>query len=210
MNNCFLNDHEEAKARIPAAIRSGAPLVLKSFLSSWYWRLQDAREYGIELVAAIPSHSIRLFAYRHLFQMFVGPHSSIHRSCRFYRPRGIRIGANCVVNRDVLFDGRMGVVVGDNTSISEGVAVFTLEHDPNSSTFGERGAEVRIGPNVFVGARAIILPGITVGEGAVVGAGAVVTRDVEPYSIVAGVPARPIGVRSRTIDYRLDYRKFLG
>jgi acetyltransferase-like isoleucine patch superfamily enzyme len=55
---------------------------------------------------------------------------------------------------------------------------------------------------VFIGARAIILPGVTIGEGAAVAAGAVVTADVEPYAIVAGVPARVIGSRPRNLTYR--------
>jgi maltose O-acetyltransferase len=58
--------------------------------------------------------------------------------------------------------------------------------------------------------QALILPGITIGEGAVVAARAVVTHDVPPYTIVAGTPARPIGERSRDLTYTLDYRKFLG
>ena len=103
-----------------------------------------------------------------------------------------------------------GLRIGDNVNISEGVAIFTLEHDPNSLEFASRGAEVRIGNRVFIGARAIILPGVTVGEGAVVAAGAVVTKDVRPFAIVGGVPARSIGNRTRDLTYELDYRKFLG
>ena len=122
----------------------------------------------------------------------------------------VQIGANTVINRDVLLDGRMGLVIGDNVSVSEGVAIFTLEHDPNSPDFANRGAPVRIADRAFIGARAIILPGVTVGEGAVVAAGAVVTHDVPPYTIVGGVPARPIGERRRDLSYTLDYRKFLG
>jgi maltose O-acetyltransferase len=115
-----------------------------------------------------------------------------------------------VINRDVLLDGRAGLRIGHNVSISEGTALFTLDHDPQSPTFERRGAPVIVGDRVFIGARAIILPGVTIGEGAVVGAGAVVTRDVPPYTIVTGAPARPIGERRRDLTYTLDYRKFLG
>ncbi len=64
---------------------------------------------------------------------------------------------------------------------------------------------VVIGDHVWIGARALICPGVTIGEGAVVGAGAVVTRDVAPYAIVAGNPARVIGQRTRDLHYRTRY-----
>jgi maltose O-acetyltransferase len=147
---------------------------------------------------------------RHLLKVSIGQRTSVHRGCRFYRPAGVVIGCHTVINRDVLLDGRMGLVIGDNVSVSEGVAIFSLEHDPNSPDFADRGAGVQIKDRAFVGARAVILPGITVGEGAVVAAGAVVTQDVLPYVIVGGVPARPIAERSRNLTYQLDYRKFLG
>jgi maltose O-acetyltransferase len=115
-----------------------------------------------------------------------------------------------VVNRDVVLDGREGLHIGDNVSISEGVCIFSLEHDPNSPSFESRGAPVTVEDYVFVGARAIVLPGVTIGTGAVVAAGAVVTRDVPQFTVVAGVPARPIGERQRDLAYTLDYQKFLG
>ena len=82
---------------------------------------------------------------------------------------------------------------------------MTLGHDPQSSDFADRGGDVVIGNRVWIGYRAIILPGITIGEGAVVGAGAVVTKDVEPFAIMAGNPARKIGERSKELSYRLNY-----
>jgi acetyltransferase-like isoleucine patch superfamily enzyme len=69
---------------------------------------------------------------------------------------------------------------------------------------------VVISDRVFLDARATILPGITVGESAVVAVGAIVTKDVEPFTIVGGIPARSIGEHSRDLSYKLDYRKFLG
>jgi len=191
---------------------------LKRFLPAWakramvqlYWLGYDARDFVAEVVGRLPSHGVRVVCYRYLLRVAIGRHTSIHRGCRFYHPSRVQIGDNTVVNRDVLFDGRMGLQMGSNVSISEGVAIFTLEHDPNSPDFSNRGAAVRIGDRAFIGARAMILPGVIINEGAVVGAGAVVMHDVPPYTIVAGVPARPIGERRRDLAYTLDYRKFLG
>jgi maltose O-acetyltransferase len=104
----------------------------------------------------------------------------------------------------------MGITIGDNVSISEGVMLLTLEHDLESSSFDNQGAPIEINDFVFVGARAIILPGVNVGQGSAIGAGSVVTRDIEPYTIAAGTPARPIGHRRQDLHYRLDYRKLLG
>jgi len=210
MDRGVAQDHEAAKERIPSVFRQRAPLKFKLFLSRWYWRWIDAKDYFIELTGVIPSHSVRLFLYRRVFHVAIGKTTSIHRRCRFYRPAGVSIGAHSVINRGVLLDGRSGLRIGNNVSISEGTQILTLEHDPNSPDFGWRGASVAIGDRVFLGARATILPGITVGEGAVVAAGAVVTHDVEPYTIVGGVPARLIGERRRDLSYQLTYRKFLG
>jgi len=186
------------------------PQPVKRVLNALYWRGYDTVDYLAEWAGRIPSHSVRVFLFQRLLRVNIGAHSSIHRNCRFYRPSRIAVGQHTVVNRDVLLDGRMGLVIGDNVSISEGAAIFTLEHDPDSPDFANRGAEVRICDRAFIGARAIVLPGVTVGEGAVVAAGAVVTRDVPPYTIVGGVPARPIGERSHDLRYELNYRKFLG
>jgi acetyltransferase-like isoleucine patch superfamily enzyme len=93
-----------------------------------------------------------------------------------------------------------GLVIGSNVGVGPCVKVMTSRH-------GEEGrqvpvllcdlefAPVRIEDESDIGMGAIILPGVTVGRGAIVGAGAVVTRDVEPFSIVAGVPARKLGER---------------
>ena len=186
------------------------PLPAKRLLNALYWRAYEALDYSAELVSHLPSHSLRLVLYRSLLRVRIGPRTSIHRDCRFYRPSHVIVGSHTVINRDVVLDGRMGLYIGTNVSISEGAAIFTLEHDPNSSDFANRGAAVHIEDYVFIGARAIILPGVTVGRGAVVAAGAVVTHDVAPFAIVGGVPARPIGTRSQDLEYTLDYRKFLG
>jgi len=204
------SDRDQATKALPQAMRRWLPSWIKRLLNWGYWLAYDTKDALAETAGHIPSHTLRITLYRHLLGLVIGPHTSVHRGCRFYRPAGVRIGAHSIINRDVLLDGRMGLSIGDNVSISEGVAIFTLEHDPHSADFANRGAAVQICDKVFIGARAIILPSVAIGEGAVVAAGAVVTRDVPPYTIVAGVPARPIGERCRELSYTLDYRKFLG
>ncbi len=190
--------------------RRWIPLPVRRAITRAGWLLYDLRDAFAESVGLFPSHILRLACYRFLLRMPIGARTSIHRRCRVYCPPGVSIGSHAVINREVLLDGRSGLTIGDNVSISEGVALITLGHDPQSASFENRGAPVTVEDRVFVGMRAMILPGVTLGEGCFVGAGAVVTRDVAPYTIVAGVPARPIGERRRDLDYVLDYQKWLG
>ena len=195
---------------VPQGIRKALPLPVKRTVNAIYWWGYDARDFAAEAAGWIPFHGLRMLLYRHMLGMAVGEKTSIHRRCRCYFPPGINIGAHTIVNRDVLLDGRMGLVIKDNVSISEGSALISLDHDPDSPTFANRGAPVVVEDRVFIGIRALILPGVTLGVGSVIAAGAVVTRDVAAFDIVAGVPAKPIGKRRRDLSYELDYRKFLG
>ena len=140
----------------------------------------------------------------------IGKKTNIHRKCRIYHPTKLIIGSNTIINREILLDARKGIIIGNNVSISEQTLILSLEHNPNSSEFASYGGTVTIDDYVFIGSRCIILPGINIGKGAVVAAGAVVTKNVEPYSIVGGVPANLISERTPELTYTLDYRKFLG
>lgn len=155
-------------------------------------------------IAHLPSFRLRHWYYRRIMKFPIGRDSSMHMGL-FVTGLNIAIGDNVVVNRRVYLDGRIGIRIGNNISISPEVYILSMEHDPNDPKFGTRGGIVTIDDHVWIGARAMILPGVHVGEGAVIAAGAVVTKDVEPYKIVAGVPARSIGDRSRHIDYRCVY-----
>ena len=155
-------------------------------------------------VAHWPSFRLRHWYYRRIMGYSIGKDSSLHMGL-FITGQNIEIGDNVVINRRVYLDGRIGIKIKNNVSISPEVYILSMEHDPNDPKFTTRGGMVTIDDNVWIGSRAMILPGIHIGEGAVVGACAVVTKDVDPYRIVAGVPARPIGSRSRQIDYRCVY-----
>ena len=190
-------------------IFSRLPPVLKAPLLRAYWLAYDATDFLAEAVGWLPSNRVRCLLWRGLGAK-IGQHTSMHRNGRFYRPDQVQIGNHCVILRNVLLDGRMGVAIGDNVNISEGVLIFSLQHDLSSPTFDTSGGPVMIHDHVFIGARAIILPGVEIGRGAVVAAGAVVTKDVSPLTIVGGVPARQIETRPDVLTYVLDYRKFLG
>jgi len=79
-----------------------------------------------------------------------------------------------------------------------------MQHNVNDPDFRGESAPVIIGDYAWISCRTVLLPGVRIGEGAVVAAGAVVTKDVEPYAIVGGVPAKNIGERSQGLRYRLN------
>ena len=159
-----------------------------------------------EVVGQIPFGSLRKLYLHGWFGNF-GADSAVQMGCRFLNGRKIHLGERNVINFGCLFDGRkFHIRTGNDVSIGPEAAILTLGHDPQSPDFADRGGDVIIGNRVWIGYRAIILPGIKIGEGAVVGAGAVVTKDVEPFAIVAGNPARKINERQRNLKYHLKYQ----
>ena len=139
-----------------------------------------------------------------------GPGTSVQMNCRFLNGRKVHLGKRNVINFGCLFDGRkFHIRTGDDVSIGPEAAILTLGHDPQSPLFVDRGGDVIIGNHVWIAYRAIILPGVTIGEGAVVGAGAVVTKNVRPYAIVAGNPAREVGERDKNLSYELNFSPWL-
>ena len=173
------------------------------------------------LLTNIPSRTIRHF-YLRFWLAGLGKGTGAQMGCRFLNGRKVFLGERNVINFGCLFDGRkFSIRTGSNVSIGPEATILTLGHDPRSATFEDRGGDVVIGDRVWIGYRAIVLPGVTIGEGAVVGAGAVVSKNVEPYAIVAGNPARKIGERkllncadldskAKDFTYELDYRPWLG
>jgi acetyltransferase-like isoleucine patch superfamily enzyme len=153
-------------------------------------------------IANIPSWKLRHSWYRRVLGIELGPRAGVHLGCYwwFYGPgqirrAGVSIGANSRINRDCMIDVRGGVQIGDNVSISPQVAISTAAHSALDPEFRVEIRPVVIEDNVWIGMRATILGGVTLGRGCVVAAGAVVTKDVPPLTIVAGVPAKPVGMR---------------
>lgn len=113
-------------------------------------------------------------------------------------PRHVSIGDDVFIGRgcELWAHGPQARIrIGAHTLLAPGVLVTTLSHDYSSLAMPVEARPVTIGERVWLGARCVILPGVTVGDGAVVAAGAVVTSDVPPWTVVAGVPARVVKPR---------------
>ena len=162
-----------------------------------------------EMLGTVPSRRLRsLFLRRYLGAY--GRDSSVQMHCRFLNGRRVFLGPRTIINFGCLLDGRKhDIRTGEDVSIGPEAAILTLGHDPNSASFEDRGAPVVIGDRVWIAYRAVVLPGVTIGEGAVVAAGAVVTKDVPPFSVVAGNPARVVRQRNSDLTYRLYHTPFL-
>ena len=114
-------------------------------------------------------------------------------------PRNIRIGRSSL-NENLFLNGFGGIVIGDHCLIGRGTSFFSGGHsfDSTERLIVEQPlvrAPIRIGNDVYFGVNCIVLGGVTIGDGAVIGAGSVVTRDVPPFAVVAGAPARLIRMR---------------
>jgi maltose O-acetyltransferase len=166
-----------------------------------------------------------------VFRVRIGSGSSVHWRAEFNQPSGISIGHNTIIGNDAFLDGRQKrvwkagenrfagylkelihpterpVTIGNNVSIAGEVRIYSMEHDIESSDFAESGGPVVIEDYAVIGTRVIILPGVTVGRGAVVASGAVVTKDVPPYTVVGGVPAVFIKIRTHDLKYTLKFAR---
>lgn len=128
---------------------------------------------------------------------------------RFGNATRFEMGANSVLNEGCRVRNAGGIVIGKNVSVSPWVKLLTADHDIQSETFAGRARPIVIQDYAFIGAGATILGGVTVSSGAVVASGAVVTKTVDAFSIVAGVPARPVGQRRQDLEYKLEYKRLL-
>lgn len=159
------------------------------------------REYiANQLINKIPSYFIRHFYYKRIVGIRIGKAASIHLNTTI-QGKNIQIGQNTVINRRCNLDGRGQLIIGNNTSISPDVYFITADHDYNSINFSLRMHDIDVGNYVFIGSRAIITGTVKIGEGAVICAGAIVTKDVEPWAVMAGIPAKKIKERRKDVDY---------
>jgi maltose O-acetyltransferase len=176
---------------------------LVSLLIQVYYLLYSINRAAASLTGYIPIHTVRLLLYKHLFRVDVPLDAIIYKRCSYNEPAGVHIGHHSIIGPDAHFDGRKGLFIGSNVNIAAEVRIFTLEHDTTSPNFGVKAGAVHVDDWVYIGPRVTILPSVRIGTGAVVAAGAVVTKDVEPWTMVGGVPAKFIKKRP-IVQYTLD------
>jgi len=164
--------------------------------------LTEFVNFILRIVGFVPSHHVRRFFYR-ISGISIGTGSTIHMGAVFYDPKNIKIGKDSIIGEGAVLDGRDKLIIGDHVDIASEVMIYNAEHDVQNADFHAIRAPVIIEDYVFIGPRAIILPGVRIKKGAVVGAGAVVTKDVEEFTIVGGVPAKPIKERIKNLNYKL-------
>lgn len=155
-------------------------------------------------VAHIPSHHIRNFIYRYAYLMPLSKNVVIYKGAEIRFPANCFIGEGSIIGDNAILDAREGIKIGRNVNFSSNVSIWTLQHDYRDPLFRcnpKHYGPVLIDDRVWIGPNVIILHNVTIGEGAVVAAGSVVTKDVPPFTLVGGVPAKVIGNRPKDLRY---------
>lgn len=163
-------------------------------------------KFSISKVGKIPSNTIRVYILKNIYKMNFGKDVVIYNGFDIREPYNIEIGDGTIIGDKCILDGRNEIKFGKNVNVSTGVWIWTEQHDYQCPYFGcnKKGGKVNIEDRVWISCRTIILPGVTIGEGAVIAAGAVVTKDIEPYSVYGGIPAKKIGNRNKNLKYIFD------
>ncbi len=173
-------------------------------------RLKYDLDYVVlnRFVNCIPSWTIRQYFYK-LYGMKLNPGARIGIGSIVLHPSGIEIGHRSIVNENCFLDGRGGLSIGRDTSISTYSKIVTGSHDYNSDTFKYITNRTIIGDRVWVGTGAIILDGSIIEDRAVIGAATVIRGLVKEDAIMVGNPAKCIKKRElRNRNFRNDFKPY--
>jgi acetyltransferase-like isoleucine patch superfamily enzyme len=160
--------------------------------------------FSVLQTGKIPFHHIRNFLYKKIFRANIKEKVVIYSGAEIRSPNKLSIGKGTIIGHNCILDARNIIDIGDNVNLSTGVWLWTEQHDYNNPDFGydfKKKKKITIGDRVWIGSRVIVLPGCIIGEGAVIGSGTVVTKDIEPFSLNAGVPSKKIKERNKNLVY---------
>lgn len=190
--------------------RKDYPLIFKLLRQPYkYWEKlfrKGWQRYMLYQVGLIPSHHVRRFVYRALGAE-IGKNVVFHFKTEIRGIHRLKVGAGTIIGDNALLAAQRGLTIGENVNISSNVSIYSGAHDHQDPFFHSTPRTTRpitIGNRVWISSNAIILTGVNIGEGAVCCAGCVVTKDVEPFAVVAGIPARKIGERPHDLRYEFN------
>lgn len=158
-----------------------------------FWRMFDRTPAAMIQSFAIP---LRRILAKRIFKS-CGDDVTIHHNVLFNLGTNIELGRGALLNRYVMLDDRAPISIGEYTMVAAGVTIETHTHPFEDftqpiATSGRQGKAVRVGPNTVLGYNAVLMAGVSIGERCIVGANSVVTKDVPDFTVVGGVPAKPI------------------
>ena len=171
-------------------------LPTKAFFDLFIWKISFIWIIQNYLISYLPSLRIRK-ALLIFFGAKIHKSATIYSGCEYRNPSHLKIGSGSSIGHRSILDSRMGLTIGKNVVLATEIMIWTLHHDYNDINFKNDGAPVFIDDYVWIGSRAIILPGVKINKFAIVAAGSVVTKDVPEYSVVGGIPAKVIAMRDK-------------
>ncbi len=189
----------EPMVRSSASFKQRMINTISEFLNA-YARYADIR------IGYIPSFVLRDFLYKHVFCVNLQNRVTLHYGAEIRSGYKLTIGEGSTIGDRALLDARNGIVFGKDVNVSSDVCIYTEQHDYRDPYFRcdtKPKHATLIDDRAWIGSNVIILPNVHVGEGAVLCAGCVVTKDEEPYTVVAGIPAKKIAERPRGLKYHL-------
>jgi acetyltransferase-like isoleucine patch superfamily enzyme len=158
-----------------------------------FWRMFDKTPAAMLQGFAVP---LRRILAKRVFKS-CGDNVTIHHNVLFNVGSNIELGEGALLNRYVMLDDRASLRIGAYTMVAAGVTIETHTHPFDNfsrpiAISGRQGRPVDVGPNTVLGYNTVVMAGVTIGERCIVGANSVVTKDVPDFTVVGGVPAKPI------------------
>ncbi|UJS17897.1 MAG: acyltransferase [Candidatus Jettenia sp.] len=154
--------------------------------------------------------ALRMYVYKHILHMIIGKDTIIWAGNKFADISRFKIGSNSIIGPNNVFLNRGGIEIGDNVNISGFSFFISQYHEVDDPEYKTVFSPIIIENDVWVATNATVLQGVTIGRGAVIAAGAVVTKDVPPFKVVGGNPAKIIRDRTQNIKYTLKGMKRKG
>jgi acetyltransferase-like isoleucine patch superfamily enzyme len=170
----------------------------------YFWQMFDRSPVGLNHWLGF---RFRAMLGKHIFK-HIGKNVKIFHGVEFSYGYNLTIEDDCVIHKYVMLDDRGELIIRKGTSISDYAAVYSHAHDPIESGIVEN-RKTEVGPGVRLTYHSAVMAGVTVGEDSMLGAMSVATKNVEPHSIVGGVPAKPLKTKdqARQFEDRETYQR---